>query len=409
MRIAIDCRSILNPVRGELAGIGHYTHFLVRHLLRQDDENHYVLFFDDRATKGLMAEVIGSNRNVETKVLPLSRFKKMLPYAFSHRIVASAIAKTEADVFHSPTGSLPMGYARPSVITVHDLAIYAHPEWFPAGQLFSRRFVVPASVRKARRIIAVSHATARDLQRLFAVRPEKISVIHEGVEHPPVDERAAEKASPVKGDYFLYLGTVEPRKNVDGLVRAYATLAREFPKSLGKTELVVAGAKGWKADGTLKAIESANRKFGKKGPKVRLLGYVDAADKLPLMAHARAFVFPSFYEGFGLPVLEAMSLGVPVIASRTSSLPEIVGRAGILVDPEDSAELVLAMKHLLDDPARRRELGRAALGRSVEFRWERTAGETLEVYEAAARGAAPAHAGADLSRGWHGAALAEEA
>lgn len=386
MNIAIDCRYVLNPGRGEFAGIGHYVYFLVRHLLRQDEENRYTLFFDDRATKSLIAELIGGHQNARAKILPFCRYKKYLPYAYAHHLVASAIAKERADVFHAPSGSLPLGYAGANVITVHDLAIYLHPEWFPGGQLFARRIVVPSSVRRARRIIAVSHSTKRDLQRIFSAPAEKISVVHEGV--PP-----APKASPVAeamGDrpYFLFLGTIEPRKNVDGLARAYETLVRRFPKLAGGTELVIAGERGWKSERTFARIEAFNKKHGERGPKILMPGYVAAEDKAALMAHALAFVFPSFYEGFGLPVLEAMSLGAPVITSNLSSLPEVTGRAALLIDPRDDAELVLAMKHLLEDSKKRRELGRKGYERSLEFRWEKTAGETLEVYEAAARGPA---------------------
>jgi glycosyltransferase involved in cell wall biosynthesis len=298
--------------------------------------------------------------------------------------VAGAIAKERVDVYHSTSGSLPMGYRRPSVITVHDLAIYLHPEWFPGKQLFSRRIVVPASVGRARKVVVPSQATKRDLQRLFAVPSEKIAVIHEGVAR---HGQTSEPPFGLKHPYFLFLGTIEPRKNVDGLVRAYAALAERFPKLVGRTELVVAGAKGWKWERAFAEAEAANRKFGSSGPKVRLVGYVDDADKDALMANALAFVFPTWYEGFGLPVLEAMSLGVPVVSSNVSSIPEVVGRAGLLIDPGREPELVLAMKHLLEDPAKRQELGRRAIERSTEFRWEKTAGETLEVYEEAARNA----------------------
>ncbi len=383
MNIAIDCRNILNPGRGEFAGIGHYVRHLVRHLLRQDEENRYTLFFDDRATKGLMAETIGSHPKAAAKVLPFCKYKKYLPYAYAHHLVASAIARERADVFHAPSGSLPMGYAGASVITVHDLAIYLHPEWFPGGQLFARRIVVPSGVRRARRIIAVSRSTKRDLQRIFSTPSEKISVIHEGV--PPAPKASGDKRSSVIPDkqYFLFLGTIEPRKNVDGLARAYETLVRRFPKLADGVDLVIAGERGWKSERTFARIEEFNKTHGGGGPRIRTLGYVSAEDKAALMAHALAFVFPSFYEGFGLPVLEAMSLGAPVIASNLSSLPEVTGRAALLVDPRDEAELALAMKHLLEDPKKREELARKGHERSLEFRWEKAAGETLEVYEAA--------------------------
>ena len=294
-----------------------------------------------------MAETIGSHPKAAAKVLPFCKYKKYLPYAYAHHLVASAIAKERADVFHAPSGSLPMGYAGASVITVHDLAIYLHPEWFPGGQLFARRIVVPSSVRRAKRIIAVSRSTKRDLQRIFSAPSEKISVIHEGVDPASLtastfakasaDKSAGKSSFDLKKPYFLFLGTIEPRKNVDGLVRAYETLVRRFSKLSDGVELVIAGARGWKSERTFARIEAFNKTHGGGGPVIRTLGYVSAEDKAALMARALAFVFPSFYEGFGLPVLEAMSLGAPVITSNLSSLPEVTGRAALPVDPRDEA------------------------------------------------------------------------
>lgn len=382
MRIAIDCRPIVSPGKGEMAGIGHYTRFLTRHLLKIDEENRYILFFDERTSRGLIGEVIGSARNIETKILPLSRFKKFLPYAYSHRYVSSAIAKSGADVYHGTTGSLPLAYGGRSVITVHDLAIYSHPEWFPGGQFFSRRFVVPASVRKASKIIAISRFTKREIQRVFAVPEQKISVVYEGVEPPPPESWDTPIPAELRHPYILFLGTVEPRKNVEGLVRAYASLAERFPNLVGSTELVIAGGRGWKSEKTFEVIDILNKKFAHSGPKIRVLGYVSEKDKYALMAHAMMFVFPSWHEGFGLPVLEAMNLGVPVITSNVTALPEIAGRgAATLVDPGHESELASAMKSLLEDDLKRVELGRRGLERSTEYRWDKTAGETLEVYE----------------------------
>ncbi len=386
MRIAIDCRPIVSPEKGEMAGIGHYARFLVRHLLRIDEENRYALFFDERATRGTIGDIIGSARNAEARVLPLSRFKRILPYAYSHRYVSAAIDREKADIYHGTTGSLPMAYRGRSVITVHDLAIYSHPEWFPGGQFFSRRFVVPASVRNATKIVAVSHFTKREIQRVFAAPSEKIAVVHEGVEPPPPESWETPASKELRKPYILFLGTVEPRKNVEGLVRAYASLAERHPSLVGATELVIAGGRGWKSEAAFAAVEEANRRLGHAGPRVRVLGYVPEKEKHALMAHATMFVFPSWHEGFGLPVLEAMNLGVPVITSNTTALPEIGGRgAALLVDPGREAELSLAMKHLLEDDLKRAELGRRGLERSTEYRWDKTAGETLEVYEEAAK------------------------
>jgi glycosyltransferase involved in cell wall biosynthesis len=381
MRIAVDCRALSTP-GGEFAGVGHYVRHLVTHLLRQDETHHWTLVFDDRAASPLVHEIMGSNPRVRAISVPLCRWKRALPYAYSHHLVASAFARSHADVTHFTSGSLPLGFRGRSVLTVHDLAIYTHPEWFPGGQFFSRRFVVPASLDRATRIIAVSEATKRDTVARFGTDPAKIDVVYGGVEHRPAPEGTADtlERHNLKRPYLLFLGTLEPRKNVESIVRAYAMLAQRFPKLVAGVDLVIAGGPGWKSDGLRQLIAETNRFFGASGPRIRTLGYVPAAFKPSLLSQALVFVFPSLYEGFGLPPLEAMSFGVPVVASNRGALVEVVGRAGILVDPLDIAELVLALKRLLEDPAKRAEWGAQALIRSQEFSWERAAGETLEVY-----------------------------
>lgn len=404
MRIAIDCRSITGHA-GEMAGIGHYAYFLTRHLLRLDDRNRYVLFVHAGLSKAIVTDIVGSSRNVEVKRLGRKAMKG-LPYLGSHRMVVKAVKKENVDLFHSPSGSLPMGYRGKSIITIHDLAIYLHPEWFPGGQLFSRRIVVPSSLRRAQRIISVSESTKRDLMRLFPVPAEKVAVIHEGVEfHAPGEElerrQTLRERYGIDRPYFFCLGTIEPRKNYPGIIDAYMTLVKNFPDLVGETELILAGGKGWKTEATFKALRRSEKALGKSPARVRWLGYVPAEDKWGLMAGAVAFLFPSFYEGFGLPVLEAMSLGVPTVASDTSSLPEITGRDGaLLVDASDRSEWVLAMKHLLENPVLRAELGRRGLERSTEFGWQKTAGETLEIYEEAVKGGNAYRPPANLRRKW---------
>jgi glycosyltransferase involved in cell wall biosynthesis len=386
MKIAVDCRALSAP-GGEFAGVGHYVRHLVTHLLRQDEEHHWSLVFDDRAASPLVHEIMGSNPRVRAVSVPLYRWKRALPYAYSHHLVASAFAQSHADVTHFTSGSLPLGFHGRSIVTVHDLAIYQHPEWFPGGQFFSRRLVVPASLERASRIIAVSETTKRDTIAQFGTDSAKIDVVYGGVEHRPVPAWAADtlKRHNLKRPYLLFLGTLEPRKNIESIVRAYSTLARRFPKLVADVDLVIAGGAGWKSDGLRQLVDDANKTFGHSGPRIRTLGYVPAVDKSSLLSQALAFVFPSLYEGFGLPPLEAMSFGVPVVASSRGALVEVVGRAGILVDPLDVAELVLALKHLLEDPKKRAEWGAKALIRSQEFSWERAAGETLEVYRRATR------------------------
>ena len=160
MRIGIDCRTILNPKSGEQAGVGHYTYYLVKNLIKQDKKNKYVLFFDWRFKEFNEFK----QKNVIIKNFPFSQYNKFLPFAYSHMLISASLVKASLDVFHSPISSLPLTYTKKSIITVHDLAIYKNPSWFPS-QIFSTKLLVPQSLRKADKIIAVSNSTKKDLQQ----------------------------------------------------------------------------------------------------------------------------------------------------------------------------------------------------------------------------------------------------
>lgn len=376
MRIGIDCRTILNPGFGERAGVGHYTYFLIKHLLGLDQENEYVLFFDQRFGEQAVRELIGTRPRTEIRVFPFHQYKHFLPFVYSHLLVTSFIAREKCDLFHGPGGHLPYNYRAPSVITIHDLAIMQHPEWFPERTLerfSSTRILVPKAVKTAKRIIVPSKATARDVQELFKVSDKKIRVIPHGVEAHKAEISEGIKAKyKLSNRYLLFVGTIEPRKNVAMLVRAFRKLQED--ERFGDVMLAIAGAKGWKFKEVFEEIEKA-------GKSVRYLGYLSAEDKFALMKNATAFVFPSRYEGFGLPVLEAMQMGVPVITSNVSALPEVVGEAGLLIDSEDEAALTKAMRQALEDENLRIKLGKAGERRAKEFIWMRTAEQTLGVYK----------------------------
>lgn len=389
MKIAIDCRSVSGSGKAELAGVAHYTARLVRHLLSLDEDNRYILLFDDHAHKDRIHEMIGSNHSVQTKILPLSGWKRMLPYAYSHHAAAKSIMSSGVDVTHFPSGHLPTGFRGKSVLTVHDMATHTHPEWFPTKGFFARRIVASAGPSRATRIIATSNATKTDLQRSFAIMPGKIDVIYEGVDQAPakdsVDAQLAIKRLGLAEPYLLCMGTIEPRKNVMAVVEAFGVLCEKFPKLVGDTHLVVAGAIGWQGEIVRARVVELNSGFRKRGPHIDMPGYLSEQDKFHLLSRALAFVAPSLGDHCGRAVLEAMASGVPIIASDRGVLPELAARTGVIVDPTHRAELVLAMKHMLEDSAKRAEWGRKALLRSLEFSWDRAAGETLATYKKAAK------------------------
>ena len=427
MRIGIDCQVLR---QGRYTGIPNYVQNL-KASLQKIKTNHEFVFFDGP--------------------------KKRIPFWSAHVSYARMIKKANLDVFHGPANSLPLlwnmgdwgnkGNRRKpkTVITVHDLAIYKHPEWFPRGQWLATKIVVPASIRKAQKIIVPSQATKKDLQELFQVADDKIAVIPHGVEerffsspviasgtprgNPNEIASSSAKAQTPRNDkkYILFVGTLEPRKNLGRVIEAYAGLPEEIKNSY---ELWIAGSSGWNfesiIDNQLSIIDS-----------IKWLGYISDDDLPSLYQNASLFVYPSLYEGFGLPVLEAMAAGVPVVTSKGSAMEEIIRGEGLehrvqsnpstlnpipyglFVDPYSVEEIREAMIRYLSPPDYRRtlpsrlrqgydgqasgesykeashssrdnayssQISAAGQERARQFTWEETARRTLEVYESAMDG-----------------------
>jgi len=299
-----------------------------------------------------------------------------LPLAVPRALLAGHIA-----VFHGANHMAPPWSPVPTVITVHDLSALR------MGGLHTwrnRLLTVPQmllSLRQASRLIAVSRATASDLTRLPGIDAERVRVIYEAAAPglaPAIPEqiRSLSHRLDLPETFFLFLGALEPRKNVVTLVRALAELYAEGDH---RAKLVIAGAEGWRNDEVFAEVT-------KRGLErdIRFAGYIPAEDLPALYGAATAFVYPSLFEGFGLPPLEAMACGTPVICSNTSSLPEVVGDAAITVDPLATSDLAAALRAVLDDTDLRARLRHAGLQRAALFSWERTARETLEVYREAA-------------------------
>lgn len=394
MRVGIDCRTILNPDRGEAAGLGHYTYYLVKHLLDVDRDTEYVLFFDYRMRRENTAEFQRSN--VKVRFFPFSSYKKFLPFAYSHMLTAAALLRERLDLFHSPTMTMPLTYPKPVVVTVHDLAIYINPDWFPS-QVFSRRLLVPQTLKRAKHLIAISQSTKRDLQELFNVPARKVTVVYNGVTTNKLDLKDkdvdARKKWRLPQRFLLYVGTLEPRKNLLGLIDAYHGLARAKPGLLADIPLVLAGLVGYQGDDVLEKIRGMSLQ-----QRIKYLGYVTHNEKMNLMRAATAFVFPSLYEGFGLPVLEAMNLGTPVITSNLSSIPELTADAAVKVDPSNPIDLASAIERVLTDPELRLRLKRDGLARAKAFSWINTARETREVYRRVLRDRLTREAAREIQR-----------
>jgi glycosyltransferase involved in cell wall biosynthesis len=286
------------------------------------------------------------------------------------------LRRSEYDLFFGPMGQLPLGgIGFPSVLTIHDLAIYIRPEWFPSGQPLSTRLVVPRSIERATHLIAVSQSTARDIAAIFERGPEDVTVIPEGVGpdfHPlPVEQlRPALSRFDLPDRFLLFVGTIEPRKNLPTLLEAWSAVP-------DRPDLVIAGGWGWKQEPVQAQIE-------RLGGGVHLLGPV-APHELPALYNgATALAHPAFYEGFGLTPLEAMACGTPVVCSNAASLPEVVGDAALLVDPADVEGWTEALDRVLHDPGVATDLRRRGILRAAELSWERAGARTWRVLQATA-------------------------
>jgi len=343
MRIGIDRRTS----QGD-AGIAQYGQNLCKYLSLADQDDEFVCF--DKVNDAT----------------------PLLESQFGFRM---QIRRAKIDLLHVLAGATPVGYNRPYVLTVHDLAIYRHPEWFPDGQWFSLNLAYPLAVKFAKRIIVPSAATKKDLMEIFKVKEKKIVVIPHGVQPSSYPLPCSGEG---KKRYILHIGTIEPRKNLPALVRAFRKMIDAEPE-LRDVELIMAGASGWKTDEAMDEI----RKTQCEGYRITLLGRVSEEEKWKLIAGASCLAFPTFYEGFGLPVLEAMAMGVPVVCSDTSSLPEVAGVAALYADPNDIGAWTHQLAEVLKNKKTADTLREGGLARAKEFSWETTAAATVKVYREA--------------------------
>jgi glycosyltransferase involved in cell wall biosynthesis len=375
MRVGIDATAV--PL--QRTGAGNYIVSLIRALGRVDRSNEYVVFGKaeheaELAPNGGDSNIHFIRRDFSGRGARITWEQAGLPgQVRAHRL----------DVLHSPHYTMPLRRAARSVVTFCDMTFVLHPELHqPVKRIFFPT-MMRLSARRADRLIAISESTRDDLVRLWAVDPARVSVVplaaDEGFRLRPAEEVAETcgRYGLQPGAYILYVGMLEPRKNVDRLVEAFGRLARELPG----IDLVIAGRRGWMYDRIFARVEELGLQ-----DRVRFTGYVSSQDLPALYGGARLFTYPSTYEGFGIPVLEAMSCGTPVVTTNVSSMPEVAGDAAILVSPDDVAGLAAAVLRVCTEPALRDDLACRGLARAKAFSWERCARETIAVYEAALGG-----------------------
>lgn len=379
MRIGIDYTSAVH----QQAGIGRYTRDLVAALARLPREHEYVLFVAGRAGRdagpgspGSASEMPDSFRIAR---VPLSqRFWSALWHRL-HIPLPVDLFTGPVGVFHSPDYVLPPLRQGKKVVTIHDLSFLRYPEGAePSLRQYLGR-AVPDAAGRADLILADSQNTRRDVIELLGAPEEKVEVLYPGVseEFKPIDDQELlDKVRRMYGlsfPFILSVGTIEPRKNLVRLIDAYAALRASADVS---HKLVIAGRKGWLYEDVFRRVEELSLE-----KEVIFLGFVAEEDLPPLYNLAQVLVFPSLYEGFGLPPLEAMACGTPVIASCSSSLPEVVGEAGLMVSARDAEALRQTMSEVLDEPTLREDLVRKGLRQARRFKWETAAKRMVAIYD----------------------------
>ena len=364
MRIAIDARKLHDY------GIGTYVRNLVGQLARQDGPETYVLICrqaDVDFIRGLGP-----------------RFEPIVERADNYSLlelvsVPLDLRRARVDLFHAPHYVVSPLTTCPTVVTIHDCIHLRFPQYLPnrAAYLYAKAMMTMAA-RRAKRILTVSHASKEDILRYLKVPASKIEVIYnaldEGLATPPTEDeiiRVRERFQ-LRSSFILYAGNIKPHKNVDRLIEAFAILRRGRGDDL---KLLIIGDEISKYPNLRRLVHRFQLH-----QHVRFLGFVPDATLAVLYRLAAAFVFPSLYEGFGLPPLEAMASGTPVITSNVSSLPEVVGDAALLIDPMNSSAIADAMKRVLEEPALRADLIRRGCERVKAFSWQRSVARTREVY-----------------------------
>jgi glycosyltransferase involved in cell wall biosynthesis len=371
VRIAIDARKLHDY------GIGTYVRNILRELARSDDGHTYVLLCRPQDASELEAQSPCFETLVEAAGNYSVREQLTVPYD---------LWRARVDLFHAPHYVVSPCTPRPYVVTIHDCIHLRFPQYLPnrAAHLYARAMMTVAA-RRATKILTVSHASKEDILHFLGVPSEKVEVIYNGL-----DQRLAASPTPediarvrdrfmLTSPFVLYTGNIKPHKNVDRLIEAYAILRQGGHEDV---KLLIIGEEISRFP-NLRRLVHRHQLHG----QVRFFGFVPDATLSVLYRLASVFVFPSLYEGFGLPPLEAMAAGVPVVTSNVSSLPEVVGDAALLIDPLDPNAIAAAMARVLDEPALRADLIRRGHERARAFSWTRSVDRIRQVYTELADGA----------------------
>jgi len=378
-KIGIDISTLLN--HGPDIGAGRYIINLVRNLLEIDNKNTYVL--TGRYTSARYIEIAYNlKKDFENNKIELKFYRtpqKKLDLWNRLKFPPLEFLGFKADILHCPDYLIPPTLNKNIVLTIHDLAFIRFPEF--NFDWFVKKYTgeVKKNVYISRKIIADSRSTKDDIVRFFKIDPAKVDVVYLAAEslfkklpEKEIDKNILKKYK-INKKYILSVGTIEPRKNFITLIKAFNLIKQK--KTGTDYKLVIAGRTGWKSEATYKEREKSPYR-----EDILFTGRVPDQDLIQIYNQAELFIYPSLFEGFGLPPLEAMSCGLPVIASDTSSLKEVIGNAGILVTAGDESKLKKQILHVLENEEIKEELKGKSLVRSKKFNWEETASKTLDIY-----------------------------
>ena len=370
MRIGWSATLTCDPATRNLPdGIGVYTREIAAAFALRDDVTPVPVVIGPRAARHAPPDSV---------ILPSrGTISVALSWATGADFRGSRNLAERVDVFHATDYRIPRLRRTPVCATLFDAIPLSHPEWASPHLRRLKNMALRESARWADHVIAISQAMVPELAEQFGVDGQRITVVPLGVDVRWFEVESASRLATVQSryalepGYLLFVGTLQPRKNVERIVEAFGRLPAQ--SSAGR-QLVIAGKAGWRADDLVATLRAAAA-----GRRVRWLGYVDASDMRALYQGAAGFIFPSLYDGFGLPVLEAFASGIPVVTSATSSLPEVAGDAALLVDPLDVDALAAAMASILEDSGLANRLKAAGMERARAFTWTRCAAETVTV------------------------------
>jgi len=356
MLIGIDASKVVKPFK---TGTETYTIELLKALSKIDKENDYLLY----SPKPLGGKIPALGKNFKERVIPFGRFWSQI------RLSVEMMTK-KPDVLFVPAHTIPLIHPKKTIVTLHDLGFKHFPHLYSQKEILYHNWAMNVAVKRASHIIAISEFTKADLLQNYTINPDRITVVYEGYDEElfrPVKEKKRDKP------YILFVGRLEEKKNIVKMIEAYAFLRKE-PNI--KHQFVLAGNPGFGYEKITEAISKLPKNIA---DDIILPGYVSQEKYVEYLKNADALFFCTRYEGFGLPPLEAMAAGVPVVASNRTSIPEIVGKAGLLVNPDKPYDMGVALSKLLNSTSLQKALVSKGLVRASMFSWKKCAEETLNV------------------------------